>query len=341
MKIYITCHGQAINNILTDTGKKQADYLGKELNERGFSGKIYCTPGAGEKTARIIAKYTGSEIIIHKPLKETDNVIKKLDINEDTLFAGDRESSQDLCKSLGIPVKSSMCNCTLCYLEPFKNTKRVYNDTGHLPYDLRGCDFYMQTEEYGQKLKALMEKDTDIPKKKDGQTRIFHISDTSSYFFPYYEKILRETKPDIIIHTGDFVDEVKAGRVKWSREEYNVKVTAVADILKNAGAEKIYAVCGNNDIEDVLKSCLSEAEFVIPGSETYILGIKCILGHSHADIVNEGEWSFYGHGITGESWSPEKNNIKEGICRFNAIWNFSVIDLPERKWYGIEYPEEV
>lgn len=341
MKIYITRHGQPLKEGtgLSEAGKKQAEALGSHLKNLGFSGNIYVKADkASEETAKIISGYTKSNIIIIGDILNKED-FDSLGITADSLFTFDGEGADRLCSILGIPVKGGMCNCTLCHIDLDKDTKRVYNDTGHLPYALRGYDYFMQSEEHGIKLKALMEKPLDIPPKKEGETRIFHISDTSSFYYPYYEKLIREVKADIIIHTGDFSDELKVGRIKACHEEYKQKVRIISDILKGSGAGKLYGVCGNNDIEAVMTDALPECEFVSPGSVIDICGIKCALGHGHTDIIGDFEWAFYGHGITGEAWSADKNNIKEGVCRFNAIWSFSVIDLPERSWYGIEYPE--
>ena len=87
-----------------------------------------------------------------------------------------------------------------------------------------------------------------------------------------------------------------------------------------------------------MKKHLPNAKVSMPGSVEKICGIDCLLAHGPTQVTDETQWAFYGHGLTGECWSPDKNNVKSGRCRFNAIWNLSVITLPERKQYVIKHP---
>ena len=121
--------------------------------------------------------------------------------------------------------------------------------------------------------------------------------------------------------------------------EYTQGVKRIAQILKNSGAEKIYAVPGNNDIESVLRRELDFAEVVAPNTVVDIGGISCALGHICYETTAPAQWSFYGHGLTGETWSPEKNNLQNGTCRFNICWGISVILLPEREQFCFSQPK--
>ena len=145
--------------------------------------------------------------------------------------------------------------------------------------------------------------------------------------------------PEIHIHTGDFSDEVKVGRCVGVQEEYTRNVAQLAQILKDSGAEKIYCVPGNNDLWDVLAQQLPFATLLQPNSIVDIGGISCALGHVCFETNAPAQWSFYGHGLTGETWSPDKNNLQEGICRFNVIWGITVTLLPQRKQYRFPFPK--
>jgi predicted phosphodiesterase len=198
----------------------------------------------------------------------------------------------------------------------------------------------MRSEIDAQRMQGYIEEDIPLFEEiaKEKGTKLLHISDTSSFVYPYVKKMIDIIKPDIIIHTGDFVDEVKAGRMINTRDEYECGVENISEIMKNSGA-KIYAVCGNNDILEILNKYLPDAEVSMPGNVVNICGIDCLLVHGVTQVTDEAEWTFYGHGLTGETWSPDMNNTKEGRCRFNAIWNFSAFILPERKHYIIKHPE--
>ena len=123
------------------------------------------------------------------------------------------------------------------------------------------------------------------------------------------------------------------GRCLDLEEEYTQTVDKLAQILKNSGAEKIYLVPGNNDVPEILEKLMPFAQLVKPNSVVDIEGISCTLGHACTETNAPAQWSFYGHGLTGETWKPEMNNLQEGICRFNVIKGISVILLPQRKQF--------
>ena len=219
------------------------------------------------------------------------------------------------------------------------NFKRM--DPGHLPYKMRTFNTIYQADEDKKLLDAFLEEGIAIPEEiKAAKTgKLLHIGDTHSVHYPYIQKLIEEIKPNIIIHTGDFSDEVKVGRSIGVLDEYTENVARLAQILKNSGAEKIYAVPGNNDIWEVLEEQMPFAELLQPNSVVEIGGVSCALGHSCIETNAPAQWSFYGHGVTGETWDPAQNNVREGICRFNVIKGISVILLEERKHFRFPRPK--
>ena len=169
-------------------------------------------------------------------------------------------------------------------------------------------------------------------------TKILHIGDTHSFTYPYYKKLIDDVKPDILIHTGDFVDEVKVGRMFNVQDEYEDGVKRMAEMIKNSTAKEVYIVGGNNDVIPIIAKHLPDAKIVEPDSVVNICGVECNLGHGHFQATKGTEWSFYGHGLSGEEWSPDKNDTAEGICRCNVIWGSSVILMPERKNFVFKRP---
>ena len=355
MKTYITHHGQVDDSVktlvcqlpLTDLGRQQATRLGEYLKHREFAGKIYTLPGVcTTETAEIIASFTGSEVILWDELNCPENELQgrikseleRLSLSEDVLFVGYKETHQAMGKLFELKVGKVPCNCSLSVRN--MEGKSVYAEPSHMPYKMRGDNMLMKSETDAKMVQNYIEQDLAIFEEiaKEKGTKILHISDTQSYVYPYVEKMIEVVKPNIIIHTGDFVDEVKAGRMINTRDEYEAGVEKICTIIANSGAEQIYAICGNNDIFEIVNKYLPDAEVSMPGNRVGICGIDCLLAHGPSQIEGDFEWAFYGHGLTGEIWSPEKNNTKEGVCRFNAIWNFSVIVMPERRHYVIGHP---
>ncbi len=353
MKIYVTHHGQVDDRTespvcelsLTDLGKQQAVRLGEYLKHIKFEGRIYTLRGVcTTETADILAAFTGSEVICWdapKNMQELKTELEKIySSSEDVLVVGLKETHQAIGNMLGLKINESPCNCSLSVKNVGGAGKSIYAEPSHLPYKMRGDNMLMDSETDAKMVQNYIEQDMTLFEEiaKEKGTKLLHISDTQSYVYPYIEKMLEVIKPDIIIHTGDFVDEVKAGRMINTRDEYEDGVKKICHIMANSSAKQIYAVCGNNDVFEIVKKYLPDATVSMPGNKVDICGIDCLLVHGPSQVQGDFEWSFYGHGLTDEIWAPDKNCVKEGMCRFNAIWNFSAIIMPERKHYAIKHP---
>lgn len=282
-------------------------------------------------------------------LEETDDVTARvragldaLNPQEDIMLVGHGASVYCGCEALQIPHKGGDgYNCSFSMYDSEDKTNFKWLDGAHMPYEKLTFNTIVQADEDRKLVEAFMAEGVQIPEevKKATTGKVLHISDTRSSLYPYIQKLIEEIQPNIIIHTGDFVDEVKAGRMFNTEAEYTQGVRRMAKILKNSGAEKIYAVPGNNDIEDVLRRELDFAEVVPTNTVVGICGISCALGHICYETTAPAQWSFYGHGTTGETWSPEKNDLQHGTCRFNICWGISVFLLPERKQFCFPSPK--
>lgn len=268
--------------------------------------------------------------------------LDELNPQEDVLLVGHGASVYCMCEALGIPHKGGDgYNCSFSMYDSEDKTHFKYLDGAHLPYEKLTFNSIYQWKEDTKLLEAFLAEGVQIPGEVRAATsgKVLHIGDTRSSAFPYIQKLIEEIKPNIIIHTGDFVDEVKAGRMINTEEEYTRGVRKMAQILRSSGAEKIYAVPGNNDIPDVLRRELPFAQMVEPNTVVEIGGISCALGHICYETNAPAQWSFYGHGLTGETWSPDRNDLQNGVCRFNVIWGSSVILLPQRTLYRFPKPK--
>ena len=66
-------------------------------------------------------------------------------------------------------------------------------------------------------------------------------------------------------------------------------------------------------------------------------GVKCRIGHQVSRMTFDTDWSFYGHGLTGEAWHLE-DNAEGQPCRFNVSWGSFVYSLTEGKLFHIPKP---
>jgi len=161
--------------------------------------------------------------------------------------------------------------------------------------------------------------------------KILHIGDTESWRYRFYRKLVSMIKPDIIIHTGDMADEVKAGRMTETAEEYKFKISEMCKILRDSGAE-IIIVPGNNDIRDTITELLPEATVVCNDTALCLDGVECKVGHEVFKITFDKQWNFYGHGFTGDLWNPSMN-IEGGQLRFNACIGPVVCSLSDGEFH--------
>lgn len=166
---------------------------------------------------------------------------------------------------------------------------------------------------------------------------LLHIGDTESYRYPFYKKLFELVKPDVILHTGDMADEVKAGRMSEVREEYLYKIASLCDMMKDSGAE-IYIVPGNNDIREEINKLLPEAKVLKNNDIITVDGVECRVGHEVKSITYNKKWAFYGHGYTGETWKYEDND-PEKECRFNSCTGAFIISVAEGKYHKVALPK--
>lgn len=186
---------------------------------------------------------------------------------QDILLLGHGASVYCACEVLQL----SKCvgnnyNCGFSMYDSEDETNFAYMRGDHLPYTMRTFNRIWQKEEDEKLTAEFLEQGLQIPEEftSDSARKLLCIGNTRSCHYPYIEKIIEAVKPDIIVHTGNFVEEVKAGHIPNVREEYTQGVCQIADILKNSGAEKIYISVGKYDIPDVLEQILPFAERSLP-----------------------------------------------------------------------------
>ncbi len=157
--------------------------------------------------------------------------------------------------------------------------------------------------------------------------RIMHLGDLDSPLYPRYRRMIEEFKPDIIVHTGDLADEIKAGRVERVRDEWREKVPALIDAMTSSGA-RVLLTPGNNDIEEDLSSLAKGVEIYPRNTVVELDGKRVCLNHQVMliDPSIEADIHFYGHGLTGEERMPD-DNVRGNSRYFNAVWGVSLHDF--------------
>ena len=80
-------------------------------------------------------------------------------------------------------------------------------------------------------------------------------------------------------------------------------------------------------------------KIVEPGSILNIAGKKICVAHEKKHLTDGADIYMYGHSTRYEIWSSERNTEESDVWYLNAMWENSVVVLPERKLYRIKLPE--
>ncbi|ASJ00553.1 metallophosphoesterase [Thermococcus gorgonarius] len=157
------------------------------------------------------------------------------------------------------------------------------------------------------------------------ETLIMHIGDTPESVYSFLGKLIDEFRPEVIVHTGDLVDNVKLERKPELLPLYRAGLRKLARILKNSGA-KLYIVPGNEDDPEMVREFFGDA-VVEPGTVVEIEGVRLALGHSWEDVAGvEADFKLYGH------------NFKVVPKGLNAVLGVNFLFLPSGRIVRIDYP---
>lgn len=269
----------------------------------------------------------------------------ELNPQEDTMFVGHGASAGHLIQFLKIPEKQGrrLYNCSLSSLDTEHAEHCRYLETAHLPYHLVGQNAVMQLDADLEKMKRVMERGISAPEGLGGHCvlRVLHIGDTASYTYPYYEELIRKVAPDVILHTGDLVDEVKVGSVKARTAEYEMGLMELSKILKNSGASEIYVVPGNNDLPEKIQQYMPFAKVIPPDTQMMLGDVPVTLAHAWYEVSKKSKWYFYGHSLKQEDAKPDIENAWQEDCRFNVLWGPKLITMHPNRVFSFERPEDI
>ena len=217
-------------------------------------------------------------------------------------------------------------NCHLSLLYSTSGEKYA-NDVGHLPEDKRTGNSLNYLENK-KKFEGQMEEARAFLKANSGE-KVLHISDTHSASYGYYQRLIDEIKPDVIVHTGDLADELKAGRIESVQGYWKNTAPIIVRIMENTSA-RVIIVAGNNDLEDELKTLVSRAEILPRNTTIELYGKRFTLCHelNRMDETTQADVYLYGHGLTGETRTPT-DNIRDGKEFYNGTWGAS-LHIPEK-----------
>lgn len=233
----------------------------------------------------------------------------------DVLFVGHAATSVALRHLFGCTEdnRTFHWNCHLSLLQSPAGDCYA-NDCSHLPEEMRT----------GNSLRYLAQRQSVLEGIRRASAlqgkKVLHIGDIDSSDYGYVKMLIKSIKPDVIIHTGDLADELKAGRIEAVRPYWRAAAKKLGKMMEESGAQVII-VPGNNDPEDELKALITTAQIVPRNAILEFSGKRVLLCHelNRMDETADADVFLYGHGLTGETRTPE-DNVREGKQYYNAVW---------------------
>ena len=153
---------------------------------------------------------------------------------------------------------------------------------------------------------------------------LFHIGDVSRARYAEIMSLICRIRPDVLVHTGDMVDDLKAGRIPEDVSEYKEWIPHLVRWMEKLVPE-VYIVPGNNDLPEHLAQVVKTAKIIPPKSTLTFGNLQIGCAHRVKDVVGDEPIHLYGHGPTNDTHS-----FKEGYKIYaNAIYGPTVVSLED------------
>lgn len=258
---------------------------------------------------------------------------------EDILLVGHGASAGAAHDYLHLRDGGFIWNCSLGLYDSEHLENNYGNDITYLPGHMVSSNKVMGMDiDFNAKFGELYPIELPTKLREEKSVKLLHIGDTHSITYPYYKQIIKMVKPDIIIHTGDTVDEVKVGRIPGTESEYLEKAQVLLNILKES-EKKVYWIPGNNDLPEEIAKRAPFIEVVQPDTVLHIEGVDVCVTHSREQISKKADIYLYGHGRRAETGRLEQREYGSDSLYLNVMWNIYVCVLPQRELYEFERPE--
>ncbi len=159
-----------------------------------------------------------------------------------------------------------------------------------------------------------------------------HVSDTPGFCYPFIYRLVRQLKPAVLIHTGDFIDDIKLENRPAELGSYTRRLKSLIGKLEQLPVEEIYLVPGNHDDTNTVVS-FAERSVVLPEKSWIELeGLCFFLSHRFYDIEVDADFYLFGHNL------PEMTWVNRRTITLNGIPNINLISLSTKNTYTLGYP---
>jgi predicted phosphodiesterase len=163
------------------------------------------------------------------------------------------------------------------------------------------------------------------------ELKIMHISDTPDSIYSHIYKMMSYSRPDIIIHTGDLVDNLK---LENAGDEliplYQKKSAEFIRNLEKLTSARIIYIPGNHDDIDIIEANIGRSEIMPEGSIIELDGVKIGLAHYPKNLPLNADINLFGHN--------HQKDFEGGNKFLNGILNINYILLPSKEDFKVNYP---
>ena len=163
--------------------------------------------------------------------------------------------------------------------------------------------------------------------------RLLHISDTPSFLFPELARLIKQIKPDYIVHTGDMVDNIKLQLQPDLIRRYERTVLPLLKILDSSDAIEVYITLGNHDNAEYVKKHAGRIRIFDYDGKCTIEGKSISMCHYAAGLVqHDSDFYLFGHDLSLDS------HIEGTRIYLNGISNIHLVDLYSSTVKYFSYP---
>jgi predicted phosphodiesterase len=165
---------------------------------------------------------------------------------------------------------------------------------------------------------------------------VLHISDTPATSYRFIFRLIQRIEPDYLIHTGDFVDDIKLENRPGQLVEYRGKLKKIFRQLEDLPVGKIYLVPGNHDDRATVDECIQRAVVLPEKSVIEIDNIRLCVSHYYPEaktqIKEEVDYMLFGHNLM-----PDQQRGTTAVL-LNGITAIHVLSTSSKRVYSLAYP---
>ncbi|MFZ5969021.1 MAG: metallophosphoesterase [Bacillota bacterium] len=167
-----------------------------------------------------------------------------------------------------------------------------------------------------------------IPEEvRDSSIKIIHISDTPSMIYSDIYRLVKIINPDVLIHTGDLVDDVKLEMLPQQITKYKARANDFLKNVSNHTKDMVVVVPGNHDEPKVLTK-QREIKIVEEGKVFEKYNMKLGLAHYFERLPKDCDYYLYGH--------SKVDHVEDNYL--NGIDFINIIKVEEGKVFRLLYP---